>query len=140
MRIAFTYSLPDFECRRVSRLILAGALFLGVGAAAHAQEPANSCQITGPWYWLNSDKVDWGMSLAAGQSCARGVRNNLAVLEGVKLISPPVSGRVFVEGPAFIYQSNPNFVGQDTFELAVSGKINRIEGVSIIHVTVYVRK
>jgi hypothetical protein len=80
------------------------------------------------------------MSLASGRSCARGVRNNQAILDGVKLISPPASGRVFVEGPAFIYQSNPDFVGQDTFELAVSGKINRIEGFSIIHVTVYVRK
>ena len=114
-------------------------LFL-IAGSAHAQEPANSCQINGPWYWLNSDKVDWGMSLASGQSCARGVRNNFAILDEVKLLSPPASGRVFLEGPAFIYKSAPDFVGQDTFELGVSGRINRIQGYSIIHVTVSVRK
>jgi hypothetical protein len=80
------------------------------------------------------------MSLAAGQACARGVRNNFAILDEIKLISPPASGHVFVEGPAFVYRSDPNFVGQDTFELGVSGRINRIQGFSIIRVTVSVRK
>jgi hypothetical protein len=115
------------------------AMLIAAGGS-HAQEVANSCQISGPWYWLNSDKVDWGMSLGSGKSCARGVRNNLATLDEIKLISPPAGGHVFVEGPAFIYRSDPDFVGQDTFELSVSGRINRIQGVSIIRVTVFVRK
>lgn len=125
-------------CCRISCV----ALFLTslVAGLGQAQEAANSCQISGPWYWLNSDKVDWGMSLAAGQACARGVRNNFAILDEIKLISPPASGHVFVEGPAFVYRSDPNFVGQDTFELGVSGRINRIQGFSIIRVTVSVRK
>jgi hypothetical protein len=124
------------------RLLLGIFLFLivAVGAGAAQERTSTTCQISGPWYWLNSDSVDWGMSLASGQSCLRGVRNNMATLDEIRLVSPPQNGRVSVEGPGFVYKGDAEFVGQDSFTLTVSGKINKIAGISTIHVTVWVRK
>jgi hypothetical protein len=110
-------------------------LFGSINAGA-TQEPATSCFLNGPWYWLNSDTVEWRMSLASGQSCLRGVRHNLATLDEIKLISPPQNGHVTVEGPGFVYKSAANFVGQDSFTLEVAGKINKIQGSSTIHILV----
>lgn len=112
--------------------------FASIGAV-FAQEPATACMLSGPTYWLNSDSVNWGMSLASGQSCLRGLRANVATLDEIKLVSPPQSGRVTIEGPAFLYRGDPNFVGEDSFTLTVSGKINKIKGTSTIRVVVWVK-
>jgi hypothetical protein len=118
--------------------IVSLVLFASINAGT-AQEPATSCFLNGPWYWLNSDSVDWRMSLARGQSCLRGVRHNLVTLDEIKLILPPENGRVTVEGPGFVYRSDPNFIGQDSFTLTVSGKFNKIQGTSTIHILVSVK-
>ena len=60
------------------------------------------------------------------------------VVESVKIVSPPQSGTVAVQGPAFTYQAKPDFNGQDLFSLAAVGAINQIPGNSIIVVTVSV--
>jgi hypothetical protein len=112
--------------------------FASIGAAV-TQEAATACMLSGPTYWLNSDSVDWGMSLASGQSCLRGLRANVATLDEIKLVSPPQNGRVTLEGPAFLYRGDPNFIGQDSFTLTVSGKINKIKGTSTIRVVVWVK-
>ena len=113
--------------------------FFASSGAVFAQEPATACMLSGPTYWLNSDSVNWGMSLASGHSCLRGLRANVATLDEIKLVAPPQNGRVTIEGPAFLYRGDPNFIGEDSFTLTVSGKINKIKGTSTIRVVVWVK-
>jgi hypothetical protein len=105
-----------------------------------AQESSGICLLSGPSYQLASDTVEWTMSVGRGQSCVRGLRGYLvATLDSISLISPPASGQVKLEGPAFLYRANPDFRGQDSFVMSVSGKLNRINGTSTIRVVVSVR-
>jgi hypothetical protein len=104
-----------------------------------AQDPSISCLLYGPAYQLASDTVEWSMTIASGQSCVRGLRGNLVVLDNVQLITPPQSGQVRLEGPAFIYKGDSNFRGEDSFKILVSGKVNRTVGSSTIRVVVSVR-
>ena len=56
----------------------------------------------------------------------------------VKLITPPQSGKVDIQGPSFSYTAKADFQGQDEFTVQVSGTVVRIAGVSDIKVTVSV--
>jgi hypothetical protein len=104
-----------------------------------AQDFANSCSIYGRSYQLESDTVVWSMTIGSGQSCTRGVRTNQATLDSIKLIAPPQSGQVKLEGPGFVYKANSDFRGDDSFAILVSGKRNRISGTSTIRFAVSVR-
>ena len=118
---------------RITCLIFLGLLSLGFGTA-HAAE----CYISGPRYQLRSDTVEWRMQIAGGQTCIRGIRFNNVEFASIKLIAPPQSGRVALLGPAFSYTAKTDFTGEDTFAVAVSGAINRLNGSSTIHVVVSV--
>jgi hypothetical protein len=100
---------------------------------------AYSCNIDAPIYKLTSDTVVWSMAIGGGDSCIRGVRSAFAVLDTVRLIDPPQSGHVTMEGPGFVYTALSNYTGTDTFTILVSGKMNRMGGSSTINVVVSVK-
>jgi hypothetical protein len=98
---------------------------------------AQSCPVVGPRYSLNGDTVHWSMRIASGRRCVRGVRFSRVVINSIRLVSPPLSGRLTLQGPGFTYIAKPDFNGQDSFSLEVFGMINGGQGNSIIQVTVY---
>ena len=51
-------------------------------------------------------------------------------IKDVKLIAPPQSGKVDIQGPSFSYTAKADFQGQDEFTVQVSGTVVRIAGVS----------
>ena len=99
---------------------------------------ADVCLFNGPPYQLTSDSVDWSMRIGNGQSCVRGLRLGSAVLETIKLVSGPQSGNVTVLGPGFRYTTKPNFHGEDSFTIEVSGVSRKVHGTSTIHFKVLV--
>jgi hypothetical protein len=110
------------------------AFFLLGTTAAYGTE----CVGSGPRYRLTSDIVDWSMRISSGQSCIHGLRFNNVAFESLKLISPPKKGQIALRGPSFIYSAKPEYEGEDSFTLEVSGTINRSKGSSTIHVVVSV--
>jgi hypothetical protein len=118
-------------------LIMCAALVLGTlgdisGAAAQA------CVIQTPRYSLKADTVDWTMKIASGKSCVRAVRFGNVQLESIKVVSPPKSGQVTLEGPGFRYTSKAKYNGSDFVALSVVGTLNKHPGSSTIRITVSV--
>jgi hypothetical protein len=74
------------------------------------------------------------MRIESGQSCIHGLRFNNVVIENVRLIVPPQFGEVALRGPGFTYTADPNYQGEDSFVLMISGSIMRIHGSSTIRV------
>ena len=79
--------------QRVFFVILVAFLSLGISAAY-----ATECVVSGPRYRLNSDVVNWSIKIGSGQSCIRGLRFNNVAFESLKLVSPPLSGQVTLQG------------------------------------------
>jgi hypothetical protein len=123
----------------MARLFLSIFLVIWLAAPGFGQESSNACLLWGPGYQLASDTVAWSMTIASGHSCVRGLRTAYVTLDDVKVVTQPKSGQVILEGPAFIYKGDSNFRGDDSFDVLVSGKYNRIAGSSTIHVAVSVR-
>jgi photosystem II stability/assembly factor-like uncharacterized protein len=104
------------------------------------------CVVSGPRYGLVADTVDWSMKIGSGRNCARDFRFNTAlstspakvVVENVKLVSPPQSGQVTIEGSGFSYSAKSDFQGKDSFAVAVSGANNGKPGSSTIRIDVSV--
>src|SRR5262249_8607818 len=97
------------------------------------------CVLTvGSLYQLKSDAVDWTVQTSSGQSCIRGLRHKRVTIDSAKLISPPQSGQVKLLGPGFSYTAKPDFEGQDSFTIQVSGVLNGIRGSSDIRIIVSV--
>ena|ERR1700722_19673982 len=118
--------------------VFVGVLFFTL--PGFAQEPsATQCLLWGPAYQLAADTVEWSMSVGSGQSCVRGLRSAFVTLDTIKLVTPPKSGQVVLEGPAFVYKVDPDFHGEDSFAVLVSGKQNRVAGSSTIRVLVSVK-
>jgi hypothetical protein len=118
-------------------VILCAALLLGLLGAIRGAA-AQACVIQTPRYSLKADTVDWTIKIASGKSCVRGVRFGNVQVESVKLVSPPKSGQVTLEGPGFRYTSKAKYNGSDSFALAVVGTLNKHPGSSTIRVTVSV--
>ena len=89
-------------------------------------------------FQLNEDTVEWNMQIASGRTCTRGLNLGAAKITAVKLVDPPQSGKVDIQGPSFTYAAKPDFQGQDDFTVQVSGTVIRISGVSHIKVIVSV--
>jgi hypothetical protein len=121
------------------QLILLTALFILFSVDVQVAS-ANACVVNSPRYLLTSDSVDWSMKIESGQICVRGLRFGTVVIETVKLISPPQSGSVRLLGPGFSYTAKPNFHGEDSFAVVVSGIANKIRGTSTIRVAVSVNE
>jgi hypothetical protein len=97
-----------------------------------------ACLIDGPRYNLTGDTVDWSMQIGPGRTCIRGVRFNNVVIESLEIASRPQGGALTLSGPGFTYTAKPDFSGQDSFSLKVTGAVNQIRGSSTINVAVLV--
>src|SRR4249919_907363 len=109
------------------RLVPLSMLLVILSAEARAAPPS-VCVVNSPHYLLTSDNVDWSIKTKSGQTCVRGLRFGGVVIEAVKLIAPPQSGSVRLLGPGFSYTAKPDFVGEDSFTVAVSGTLNKVHG------------
>ena len=119
------------------RLVPLSMLLVILSAEARAAPPS-ACVVNSPHYLLTSDNVDWSIKIRSGQTCVRGLRFGGVVIETVKLLSPPQSGDVKLLGPGFSYTAKPDFHGDDSFTVVVSGTINKVRGTSTIRVLVSV--
>ena len=119
------------------RMVPLSILLVILSAEARAAPPS-ACVVNSPHYLLMSDNVDWSIKTRSGQTCVRGLRFGGVVIETVKLLSPPQSGDVKLLGPGFSYTAKPDFHGDDSFTVVVSGTINKVRGISTIRVLVSV--
>jgi hypothetical protein len=119
---------------------LYGALTIALVIGSH-EVSAQTCvsQAPPPHYLLTSDTVDWSIQVRSGQSCVRGLRSGNVVLQKVTLTTPSKSGNVQLVGPGFRYTANPEFHGEDSFSVEVSGFAGQVRGTSTIHVAVSVK-
>ena len=122
----------------VQRIVFESAALLVCLLGDVAGASAQSCVIQAPRYSLKADTVDWAIKVASGRSCIHGMRFGNVQIEGVKLVSPPQSGQVTVEGPGFRYTSKTKYTRSDSFSLSVVGRVNNVRGSSTIRVTVSV--
>lgn len=99
---------------------------------------ASQCFTNGPRYQLESDTVEWRMSVHSGENCVRGVRFSYVYKADVSLISLPQHGQVSVVGLGFSYTAKPDFHGEDSFVVGVAGSKKKTSGVSTIRVLVSV--
>jgi hypothetical protein len=116
---------------------IAGAALVALfGCGAALAEP---CVVTNRQiYNLVSDTVNWSMRVGNSHNCLHGVRYGKVQLEKMTLVSPPRSGQVVVQGSAFTYVPKKDFQGDDWFDLEVAGQIQKVRGVSTIHIVVSV--
>jgi hypothetical protein len=113
------------------------ALMVLLGCRGAFAEP---CVITNRQiYNLVADTVNWSMKVENDQKCRYGIRYAKVQFESMTLLSPPRSGQVVLQGSAFTYEPKKDFQGDDSFDLKVAGQIQKVRGVSTIHVVVSVR-
>ena len=105
MKVTITVFNFPFFCRHAFQIVVV-IMLLGVRAAS-----AQSCAVDGPRYNLTEDTVHWSMKIGSGRSCIRGIRFANVHIESVKLISPPQSGQIALQGSGFTYSAKANFVG-----------------------------
>jgi len=122
-----------------TRSAFGGALCVLAFWCFGAQLAMAGCDIVGPQYKLTSDTVDWLMTIGTGQNCIQGLRLRTATLDVVIIASPAQHGELAIRGSGFEYRANPQFTGQDSFEIMVTGTNKRIPGRSTIRVDVSVR-
>jgi hypothetical protein len=79
------------------------------------------------------------MRITAGQSCTAGFRIKDVNIDTVRIIAPPISGEVTIKGPGFSYKAEPNFQGQDSFTVMISGNSKKVPGLSIVRVLISVQ-
>jgi|SRR5579864_352879 len=103
------------------------------------QSASAICNVTGPRYTLNSDTVEWTLSIVSGQSCAQGLRLRTTAVDSVTVTEMAQHGQVLVRGSGFEFRADANYRGDDFFELTVSGLNVRVPGTSTIQVQVYIR-
>jgi hypothetical protein len=132
--------LCDQRCPKARQMAFGQALFavVVIFLSLHAPASAVECTVNGPRYQLALDTVSWSMKISSGQKCIRGLRFSNVVIDALKLVSPPRTGQVTIQGPSFTYSAKPEYSGEDTFTISVSGSINRLMGTSNIRVSVFV--
>jgi hypothetical protein len=121
-------------CFNLLVLLSIGILFcLGIRTS-----DAGECNVTGPYYQLASDTVEWQLRIVSGQSCVQRIRfHAVENITTIDLISSPQFGQVTVlDHVAFTYMAKPDFQGQDSFSLQVSGAIKKVNGTSTIRIVV----
>jgi Right handed beta helix region len=123
--------LPKIRLGPIS-IVITLALWLVEEREALAQ----TCVVSGPRYMLIAEAVQWSMEIKSGHRCVRGVRFRDVEFDRLTLVSPPQSGHVTIQGPAFTYVAKSDFDGHDSFTLTVSGAVSKRRGISTILVTV----
>jgi hypothetical protein len=100
---------------------------------------SETCAVTGRQsYNLVGERVIWSMKVGSAHQCLRGVRFSKIQFEGMSLVSPPLSGRVTLQASSFTYIPKKGYRGRDSFDLEVTGQIQKIPGTTTIHVDVLV--
>jgi hypothetical protein len=99
---------------------------------------AGACTLNSSRYQLTSDNVQWVLKVKRRELCVHGVRFSNVRFDALKIVSLPQAGHLTVQGSGFSYQTAPDFQGQDSFTLLVSGAINQVTGSSTIRVSVSV--
>jgi hypothetical protein len=113
------------------------ALLILLGCRGAFAEP---CVITDrQMYNLVAETVNWSMRVGNDQNCRYGIRYAKVQFERMTLLSAPRSGQVILQGSAFTYEPKKDFQGVDSFDVKVSGQIQKVPGVSTIHIVVSVR-
>jgi hypothetical protein len=115
-------------------LLLPALAALACSQAAHASQ----CFTNGPRYQLESDTVEWRMTVRSSENCVRGVRFSYVYNADVSLISQPQHGHVSIVGIGFSYTAKPEYHGEDSFVVGVSGSKKKTSGFSTIRVMVSV--
>jgi len=115
-----------------------GAIVVNIGLGGWQDAAARSCVVTGPRYHFNSEVVEWSVTIGSGESCIQGFRFGDIVIESVKLIVPPRSGTVKMEGSGFSYTARSHFEGEDSFAVVVSGVLSGRHGSSTVRVSIFV--
>jgi hypothetical protein len=120
----------------IERIAGATLTVLLLGCHAASAEP---CVVTSrPIYNLVADTVTWSMKVGSGHRCLRGVRYAKAQIERLTLVSPPQSGQVVLQGFGFTYTPKNDFQGDDSFDVEVLGQVQKMWGISTIHILVSV--
>ena len=139
----FTATRP-FDWGRHSRLrtlwlgLITVVITLPLWLAGEREASAEICVVSGSRYMLIAETVQWSMRIKSGHRCVHGVRLHHVEFDRLTLVSPPQSGHVTIQGPAFTYVAQPDFDGHDSFVLTVSGAVSKRRGSSTILVTVSV--
>jgi hypothetical protein len=132
-RRSFTYAGHKMKIGQIAGAALTVLLF-GCRVAS-----AEQCVIlSDPRYKLAADAVTWSMKVKGGHRSICGVRVHLVEFESVRLVSPPQSGQVELQGWGFSYTPKDGFWGEDSFALEVSGNLKKLRGSSTIHIVVSV--
>src|SRR5262249_47364202 len=99
----------------------------------------DACVLTGgSLYQLKSDAVDWPMRTDIGTSFTRCLRHHLLIIDTAKLTTSPLFPYTTLFRSGFSYTAKPDFEGQDSFTIQVSGMLNGIRGSSDIRIIVSV--
>jgi hypothetical protein len=120
--------------RIVGRLVFAFVVF----AIWSGRADAGNCLTRPAAFQLANDAVNWKFSLGPGTMCIQGLRYAAMLIDQVSLVGAPKGGRVAIAGPSFEYFASPDFHGEDTFTLQVTGTKLRVAGTSSIQVDVTV--
>ena len=119
----------------VGRLVSVFLAFL-VFAVWSDRADAGNCLTRPAAFQLANDTVNWKFNLGAGMMCIQGVRYAAMLIDQVSVVGAPKGGRVAIAGPSFEYFASPEFHGEDSFTLQVTGSKLRVTGTSSIQVDV----
>ena len=119
------------------RVLLGGLLLTLIAVRLGVAQ--GSCLLSGPPYQLASDTVNWSMTVGSGQSCIRGLRGRWNTLDDITLLSRPEFGQVTFQGPGLRYTAKPDYHGQDSFAILLSGEIFGVKGSSTVQIMVSVK-
>ncbi len=97
---------------------------------------AGNCLTRPAAFKLSNDAVNWKFSLGAGTMCIQGLRYAAMLIDQVSLVDPPKGGRVAIAGPSFEYFASPDFHGEDSFTLQITGSQQKVTGTSSLQVDV----
>lgn len=60
---------------------------------------------------LQSDTINWSIKVKPGSECIQGLRWSTIMIENIKIVDAPKSGRIMIEGPAFRYFASADMKG-----------------------------
>jgi hypothetical protein len=118
--------------RIVGRLAFALLVF----AVWSGRADAGNCLSRPAAFKLANDAMNWKFSLGAGTMCIQGLRYASMLIDQVSLVGAPKGGRVAIAGPSFEYFASPDFHGEDSFTLQITGSRQKVTGTSSLQVDV----